>query len=247
MQLATFLPTAHVPLPTDMNIAIIVAAGTGSRFAASQPKQFVEILDKPLIIHTLERFEACPLVDEIILVLSLDGCREFANLNGHSAIKKLRSVATGGLTRAASVRNGFNKVDSTKANVVAVHDGARPLVTVDEINRTIEKAAESGAACLVAEMIDTIKEVDGGKIVRTVDRKKFRRALTPQAFRYDILKAAFDAAELTEEITDECYLVEKMGVKISVVDGSSRNIKITRSEDLDLAKVFLEEMLDVRC
>ena len=241
MQLATFLPTAQVPLPTDMNIAIIVAAGTGSRFAASQPKQFVEILGKPLIIHTLERFEACPLVDEIILVLSLDGCREFANLNGHSAIKKLRYVATGGMTRAASVRNGFNKIGAATANIVAVHDGARPLVTVDEINRTIEKAAESGAACLVAEMIDTIKEVDGGKIVRTVDRKKFRRALTPQAFRYDIIKAAFDAAELTDDVTDECFLIEKMGVEIAIVEGSPRNIKITRPEDLVLAEAYLKE------
>ena len=241
MQLATFLPTAQVPLPTDMNIAIIVAAGTGSRFAASQPKQFVEILGKPLIIHTLERFEACPLVDEIILVLSLDGCREFANLNGHSAIKKLRYVATGGMTRSASVRNGFNKIGAATANIVAVHDGARPLVTVDEINRTIEKAIKTGAACLVAEITDTIKEVDGGNVIRTVDRKKLRRALTPQAFRYNILKAAFDAAELTEEITDECYLVEKMGVKISVVDGSSRNIKITRPDDIVLAEAILSE------
>ena len=241
MQLATFLPTAPVPLPTDMNTAIIVAAGTGSRFAASQPKQFVEILGKPLIIHTLERFEACPLVDEIILVLSIDGCSEFASLSGHADIKKLRSVATGGKTRAASVRNGLNKVDAENAEIIAVHDGARPLVTVDEITRTIEKAIETGAACLVADVTDTIKEVDGGNVIRTVDRKKLRRALTPQAFRYNILKAAFDAAELTEEITDECFLIEKMGVEIAIVEGSPRNIKITRPEDLVLAEAYLKE------
>lgn len=228
-----------------MNIAIIVAAGTGSRFAASQPKQFVEILGKPIIIHTLEQFEACPLVDEIILVLSLDGCREFANLNGHAAIKKLRVVATGGKTRAESVRNGLNKVDETTAKIVAVHDGARPLVTVDEITRTIEKAAETGAACLVAEVTDTIKEIDGENITCTVDRKKLRRALTPQAFRYDILRAAFDAAGLTDEVTDECFLVEKMGVEISVVEGSSRNIKITRPEDLALAEKLIEELSEI--
>ena len=239
MQLATFLPTASVPLPTDMNIAIIVAAGTGSRFAASQPKQFVTILDRPILIHTLERFEACPLVDEIVLVLSLDGCREFANLSGQAEIKKLKSVATGGLSRAASVRNGLNKIDAEKANIVVVHDGARPLVSIDEITRTIEKAIETGAACLVAEVTDTIKEIDGETIRRTVDRGKLRRALTPQAFRYDILKAAFDAADLTEDITDECYLVEKTGVDIAIVEGSSRNIKITRPEDLVLAEAYL--------
>ncbi len=230
-----------------MNIAIIVAAGTGLRFAASQPKQFVEILGKPLIIHTLERFEACPLVDEIILVLSLDGCSEFAKLNGHIEIKKLRSVATGGKTRAESVRNGLNKIDATKAKIVAVHDGARPLVTVDEITRTIEKAAETGAACLVADVSDTIKEIEGEKIKRTVDRRKLRRALTPQAFRYEILRKAFDDVDINEGITDECYLVEKMGVDITIVEGSSRNIKITQPEDLVLAEAYLkEEIISIR-
>src|SRR5436190_1618568 len=112
-----------------MNTAIIVAAGTGSRFSYSQPKQFVELLGKPVIIHTLERFESCPLVDEIILVLSVDGCREFANLSGHRAITKLRMVTTGGKTRAESVRNGLNKVNAETATIVAVHDGARPLVS----------------------------------------------------------------------------------------------------------------------
>ena len=222
-----------------MNTAIIVAAGTGSRFAASKPKQFVEILGKPIIIHTLERFEACPLVDEIVLVLSLDGCREFAKLGGHLAITKLRVVATGGKTRAESVQNGLNKVKAATANIVAVHDGVRPLVSVDEITRTIELATETGAACLVAEVTDTIKEIDGDKIVGTVDRKKLRRALTPQAFGYEILKQAFDLADLSEDITDECSLVEKIGIEIAIVEGNSRNIKITRVEDLDVAAAYL--------
>ncbi len=222
-----------------MNTAIIVAAGTGSRFAASKPKQFVEILGKPVIIHTLERFEACPAVDEIVLVLSVDGCREFANL-GHHGVTKLRSVSTGGKTRAESVRNGLNKVNAATANVVAVHDGARPLVTIDEITRTIEKAAETGAACLVAEVTDTIKEIDGEFISGTIDRTHLRRALTPQAFKYNILLRAFDGSDLNEAITDECYLVEKLGVKIAIVEGSSRNNKITRLEDLVVARSILE-------
>ncbi len=223
-----------------MNIAIIVAAGTGSRFAARQPKQFTGILGKPLIIHTLEKFEACPAVDEIVLVLSVDGCGEFAKLDGHHVIKKLRAVATGGKTRAESVRNGLAKIDASTSNIVAVHDGARPLVTVDEITRTIEKAVETGAACLVGELTDTIKEIDGDAIIGTIDRRKLRRALTPQAFRYDILSKAFENADLNENITDECYLVERLGIKIAAVEGSSRNIKITRPEDLTLAEMFLK-------
>ena len=223
-----------------MNIAIIVAAGSGTRFAADQPKQLTHVLGKPLIIHTLERFEACPAVDEIILVLSGTGRIEFEQIRAGFELKKLKTIVTGGDTRAGSVRNGLDAIDGAKANVIAVHDGARPLVSVAEITRTIEKADETGAACLVAELTDTIKEIDGGAITGTVDRKKLRRALTPQAFRYDTLKRAFENAELGENVTDECYLIEELGVEIAAVEGSSRNIKITRAEDLILAEVFLE-------
>ena len=224
-----------------MNIAIIVAAGTGSRFSPDQPKQFIHIHGKPLVIHTLERFEACPEVDEIVLVLSETGREQFQISNFGSEMSKFRSIVTGGATRAESVKNGIESIDAATANVVAVHDGARPLVTSDEITRTIKKANETGAACLVAEVIDTIKEISDAVIVGTVDRSKLRRALTPQAFRYDILKRAFDNADLSDNVTDECYLVEKLGVEIAVVEGSSRNIKITRPEDIRLAEVFLSE------
>jgi len=224
-----------------MNIAIIVAAGTGSRFSPDQPKQFTQILRKPLLIHTLERFEGCPDVDEIVLVLSETGREQFQISNFGSEMSKIRSIVTGGATRGESVKNGIESIDAATANVVAVHDGARPLVTSDEITRTIEKADETGAACLVAEVTDTIKEIREGIVTGTVDRSKLRRALTPQAFRYDILKRAFDNADLSDNVTDECYLVEKLGVEIAVVEGSSRNIKITRPEDIRLAEVFLSE------
>ena len=224
-----------------MNIAIIVAAGTGSRFSPDQAKQFIHIHGKPLVIHTLERFEACPEVDEIVLVLSETGREQFQISNFGSEMSKFRSIVTGGATRAESVKNGIESIDAATANVVAVHDGARPLVTSDEITRTIEKADETGAACLVAEVTDTIKEIREGIVTGTVDRSKLRRALTPQAFRYDILKRAFDNADLSDNVTDECYLVEKLGVEIAVVEGSSRNIKITRPEDIRLAEVFLSE------
>lgn len=225
-----------------MNTAIIVAAGSGQRFASFQPKQFVPILGKPLIIHTLDRFEACPLVDEIVLVLSDEGRESFEQIKGQFQISNLKSIITGGSTRAESVRNGLNAIDGSTANIVVVHDGARPLVSVDEITRTIKKAEETGAACLVAEVTDTIKEIDGEYISRTVERSKLRRALTPQAFRYDILQKAFEGVDLDESITDECYLVEKLGVKIAFVEGSARNIKITRAEDLVLAEAFLKSL-----
>lgn len=223
-----------------MNTAIIVAAGSGQRFAGPQPKQFVNILGKPLIIHTLERFESCPEIDEIVLVLSDEGRSHFEQIKGQIEISKLRSVVTGGKTRAESVHNGLDAIDASVAHVVAVHDGARPIVSVDEITRTVAAAIETGAACLVAEVTDTIKEIDDAYISRTIDRSKLRRALTPQAFRYDILLKAFEGADLSELITDECYLVEKLGVKIALVEGSARNIKITRPEDIILAEAFLK-------
>ena len=222
-----------------MNTAIIVAAGSGSRFSADQAKQFVSLLGKPLIIHTLEHFEACLTIDEIVLVLSEAGRIEFESFRSQFPLSKLKNVVTGGAIRAESVRNGLDSIDPAGANVVAVHDGARPLVSAEEISLTVEKASATGAACLVGEVTDTIKTLESGIIQRTVDRSRLRRALTPQAFRYEILRRAFDAAALGDGVTDECYLVEKLGVEISIVEGSSRNIKITRPEDLIFAEAIL--------
>lgn len=228
-----------------MNTAIIVAAGSGQRFAAKTPKQFIDLLGKPLILHTLERFDACAAIDSIILVLSDEGSREFENVIVGHQIAKLRRVVTGGSTRAASVKNGFDAIDPQRAEIVAVHDGARPLVSVDEISETVEKAGRTGAACLVADVTDTIKETEDGYILRTIDRRSLRRALTPQAFRYDILKRALNGLDPSDSITDECFLVEKLGVKIALVEGSSQNIKITRPEDLILAEAIIKSQSEM--
>lgn len=221
-----------------MNTAIIVAAGSGSRFGAELPKQFVEILGKPLIIHTLEKFEACSEVDEIVLVLSENFIGEFQISDLRSEIPKLKKVVAGGSTRAESVKNGLDSV-AAETRIVAVHDGARPLVSVLEITKTIEKAKEIGAACLVTAVTDTIKTIRGDEIVGTLDRDKLRRALTPQAFRVEVLRSAFDLGGIGEAATDECYLVEKLGHPIAFVEGSSQNIKITRPDDLVFAEAIL--------
>lgn len=221
-----------------MNVAIIVAAGSGSRIGSDKPKQFLEIHGKPVIIHTLERFEACDAVNEIVLVLPADQVVGFAETANQFSIKKLSKIVSGGSTRAESAYNGFKAVNDT-AQIVAVHDGARPLVTAIEISRTIMAAEKTGAACLVAPVTDTIKEVADERIIGTVDRSRLRRALTPQAFRIDILKEAFENADLSESITDECYLIEKLGLQITCIKGSPLNIKVTHPEDLILAELFL--------
>lgn len=226
-----------------MNTAIIVAAGSGKRFGSSTPKQFLEIHGKPVLIHTLERFEMCGAVDEIVLVLAADEIENFSEKVKQYRINKLKKIVAGGKSRVESVINGFITIDAKTAEIIAVHDGARPLISVEEISNTIKKATENGAACLVAEVTDTIKEVSGGKIVETIDRTKLRRALTPQCFRYEILKRAFDENEIGEIATDECFLVEKLGIEIVAVEGSSKNIKITHQEDLKIAEIFLSEMI----
>lgn len=214
--------------------AIIVAAGSGSRLGSHIPKQFLSIGGKPLIVHTLASFQAAPSVDSIILVLADDQIVGF----DAGKIPKLSRIVTGGSTRADSVLNGLNAVDAETA-IVAVHDGARPLVTTNEIEWVIAKAKETGAACLVAPVTDTIKSVRGGEITTTLDRSELRRALTPQAFKIELLKNAFAMCELDENVTDECYLVEKLGHPIAVIEGSLRNIKVTHPEDLVLAETLL--------
>ncbi len=226
-----------------MTVAIIVAAGSGNRFGSKTPKQFLELAGKPVIFHALQRFEDCPSVDNIILVLPQSETSGFFGQAAKYNLQKLKSVVAGGATRLESVWNGFRQIDPDAAQMVAVHDGARPLVTILEIERTIEKANETGAACLVAPVTDTIKEIaPDGSILRTIDRSTLRRALTPQCFSYEILRRAFSKIDvLSERATDESLLIEKLGQKVSIVEGNSRNIKITIPEDLILAEALIKQ------
>ncbi len=221
-----------------MNTAIIVAAGSGSRFGADRPKQFLELGGKPIIARTVTIFEALPIIDAIVVVASADFLAETEAVLAKERLTKLRAVVAGGETRSESVAAGLNAVPSGTA-IVAVHDGVRPLVSGDEIERTIRAAAEYGAACLTAQMTDTVKVVDGAYVVGTLDRRELRRALTPQAFRYEVLKEAYDNATLGEAVTDECFLVEESGTEVLSVAGSNRNIKITSPDDLIVAEALL--------
>jgi 2-C-methyl-D-erythritol 4-phosphate cytidylyltransferase len=221
-----------------MNSAVIVAGGTGKRFGGDVPKQFLEVCGRPLILHTVGAFDRCPEVGEIIVVLPADYVGIFGDELRDGGFGKLSAVVAGGATRAESVARGIAAV-SPDCRIVAIHDGARPLVSGDEIGRTIAKAAEVGAACLTAPVTDTIKIVRDGLIERTVDRTSLRRALTPQAFRIAIIRAALEASDLSETVTDECLLVERTGQPIAVVEGSARNIKITTPEDLEIAASWI--------
>jgi 2-C-methyl-D-erythritol 4-phosphate cytidylyltransferase len=131
-------------------------------------------------------------------------------------------------------------IRAATAEIVAVHDGVRPFVTVEEIDAVVAAAQTGGAAILVAPVTDTIKQIDDGRVVKTLDRSGLRRALTPQCFRYELLRDAYQAADVTDpSVTDESVLVEKLGVPVSFVEGSPRNIKVTTAEDLLIAEAIL--------
>ena len=225
-----------------MNVAIVVAAGKGTRVGGERPKQFLELRGVPVIIHTLRQFERSREISEVITVLPAEDTAGFESLAQPFELRKARRVVSGGATRAQSVRNGLRAISD--AEIVAVHDGVRPLVAPAEIDQVVLAARETGAAVLTAPLADTIKRVSDDRIVGTVPRAELRRALTPQCFRFDILKRAYENLDDLEsadvEITDESFLVERLGVDVIAVQGSARNIKITDETDLRLAEELLQ-------
>lgn len=225
-----------------MNVAVIVAAGTGTRFGGDIPKQFMRIGGVPILSRSISRFEECAAVDGIVVVVSPDRLSEAGSLVSGGAFSKVFAVVEGGASRAESVRNGFEAACQRPCDVVMVHDAARPFVTSADIEATASAALRDGAACLVAPVTDTIKEVDFGKVVRTIDRNTLRRAVTPQAFRPDILKQAMLSADLDASVTDESMLVERAGFNVTAVEGSPANIKITHPEDIILAEALLANL-----
>jgi len=226
-----------------MNVAIIAAAGQGTRMAGKRPKQFLELAGIPILFHTLKAFEECDLIHETIVVIPARESAGFLAVAGKQGLRKLAKVVAGGTTRAESVLKGLQAVREATAEVIAVHDGVRPFVTPDEIARTVAAAADKGAAILVSKPVDTVKEVRDGNVVRTLRRDELRNALTPQCFHYKLLRRAYDGVDINDpELTDESSLVERLGVQIVVVEGSARNIKITREEDLVIGEQLFREL-----
>jgi 2-C-methyl-D-erythritol 4-phosphate cytidylyltransferase len=223
-----------------MNVAIIVAAGRGERAGAGRSKQFRELAGAPVLVHTLRRFDECETIDETIAVVPAEEIERFEATARSHGLRKLARVVAGGATRTESVSRGLEAA-AAAARVVAIHDGVRPLVRPSEIDSVVRAAEESGAAILVAPVVDTIKEVSGGKIVRTFARGLLRRALTPQCFRRDLLVSACERALADgDDATDDSALVERLGVSVIAVEGDPRNIKLTRAEDFALAEILLQ-------
>ena len=227
---------------SKLNIAVIPAAGIGSRMHADRAKQMLELAGVPLIVHTLRRFEECAAIHQVILVLQPNLTSDVLALISKHNLKKIARVVGGGAERQDSVYRGLQVISGESAGVVAVHDAVRPFVRPEEITRVVERADATGAALLALPAIDTIKQVNRGRVQRTLDRKRIYHAQTPQAFRYEVIRGAYDRA-YTEgyAATDDSQLVELAGHRVSVVEGSPLNIKITRPLDLRIAEAINEE------
>jgi 2-C-methyl-D-erythritol 4-phosphate cytidylyltransferase len=239
-------------------VVIIPAAGLGTRMApmpgskgkqkkAPPSKQFTELGGTPILIHTLRKFAAVDAVSEIWIALrenEIEGFRARLESQAKDVLKKRVELVAGGEHRQQSVQNALNAVAASTDDIVLVHDAVRPFVTVEIIQEVIEAAKKYGAAIAGLPAVDTVKQVErtaeGALIKATIPRAGIVMAQTPQGFRYDVIKKAFDEAAADGFLgTDEASLVERSGHDVVVVMGSPRNIKITAPADMELAEFYL--------
>ncbi len=229
--------------------AIIPAAGLGTRMGRSTAetsgvsrKQFMLLDGAPILLHTLRKFLACPLVTEIVVALRQEDISWFSDLLEREGPTKPVRLVVGGNSRQESVQNALEAV-AADTDLVAVHDAVRPFIDPATLEKVIQEAAQSGAAIVGIVPVDTVKQVRGNKVHGTLPRERLILAQTPQVFRYALLKEAFERARQDGFVgTDESSLVERLErVEVSVVAGSDRNIKITKPSDMELARLFLSE------
>jgi len=191
---------------------------------------------RPLLSYALRAFESCARIDSIVLVAAPDAADRAEALVRDERIAKVCAIVPGGARRQDSVRAGLAALGACEW--VVVHDGARPLVTPELIERGLEAARETGASCCALPASDTVKESDeNGIALRTLDRSRIWLAQTPQVFRYDLLVDAHRRCE--GDATDDASMVETLGVKVRLYEGSRRNLKVTTPEDLELARTLL--------
>jgi 2-C-methyl-D-erythritol 4-phosphate cytidylyltransferase len=218
--------------------AIVLAGGRSSRMGGAQNKQFLQLLGKPIVWYALTAFEQCPVVDAIVMVRRPEYAAEADQVARE--FKKVSAFAEGGQERQNSVWNGLAKCDP-RTEIVAVHDGARPMVTPTLIEATIQSARASGTGIAATKVVDTIKEATPERIVeRTVDRTKLWAVQTPQTVRYELLKRAY--RQVLDDgviVTDEAAALERLGERVHLVETPFLNIKITTPVDLQTAEALL--------
>lgn len=221
---------------------IIAAAGNSTRYGTGKSKQFLILDNTPVLIKSIQAFEAIDDVKEIIVTARKQDFDIIEDFIAQYGVRKVKHIVEGGATRQDSIYAAVENVDE-KADLVAVHDGARPLIKRKVIESVIQKADEVDAAACAVPVKDTIKIIDSsGKIVTTPERDSLRAVQTPQIFRFSLYKEAIEKAVSDgKQYTDDCQLVESMGYPVYLVDGDYENIKITTPDDLLVAEKFLSE------
>ena len=218
--------------------AVIVAAGSASRMGGID-KVMAPLKGEPVIVRTVRAFQECDAIREIVIVTREDLIVPMMDLC--HGFDKVTAVVAGGQSRQQSVEQGFSAL-SKKVKLVAVQDGARPLITWQVIDRVVRAANSYGAAVPAVAVKDTVKVVGGGLVKQTPDRSSLRAIQTPQVFDFDLLRGALKkAAEDGAEITDDASAVERLGMSVKVVEGDERNLKVTTPMDLKIAELLLEE------
>lgn len=224
--------------------AIIAAAGIGARMGNTdgKTKQMMELCGKPMIVHTLLAFEECELVDEIVVVAKRDEIPIYREYKRNYGITKITKITEGGERRQDSVLLGFEEI-SDRSEFVAIHDGARCLITPDMIEKVLRAAYQSGAATAATPVVDTIKRgTMNNYIAETYKRSELWAAQTPQIFKTELYRAAaYIAKEEDFEATDDNSLAERLGFDVKLVDCGRENLKITTPLDLKLASLILDE------
>ena len=239
MDITKLTKPARKLLPLKTCGAVIVAAGTASRMGGID-KVMAPLGGAPMIAKTVGTFQNCDAVSEIVIVTREDLIVPITNLR--KDMTKVTAVVAGGKSRQESVNLGLNAL-SGKIKLAAIHDGARPLITWQVIDRAIRAANTYGAAAPAIPVKDTIKVVEGRVVKSTPDRATLFAVQTPQVFDFDLLRGALKKAELEgAQVTDDCSAVERMGVAVKIVEGDERNIKVTTPMDLKIAEMLLEEM-----
>ena len=223
-----------------MTTAIIVAAGRGQRMGAKLDKAFLSLGSRPVVAYSLMAFEQCVDIQEIVLVVRREQVAAAKGMTRMFGISKMRQIVAGGQRRQDSVNNGL-AVLAPETRIVAIHDAARPLVTPDLISETIRSARKNGSGVAAARLVDTIKYVERGLTVQhTVDRSKLWAVQTPQTFKIDLLRRAYEGlVESNETVTDDAAAVERLGEPVRLVENEKPNLKITIAEDLRVAAAIL--------
>ncbi|MDE7171905.1 MAG: 2-C-methyl-D-erythritol 4-phosphate cytidylyltransferase [Oscillospiraceae bacterium] len=219
--------------------AVVVAAGASTRMGFD--KVLAEVGGVPVIVRCLEVFQQAPGITEVVVVTREDLVPDVARLCQEFGLSKVTKVIRGGENRTQSARMGTLECDR-KAKLIAIHDGARPFVTVRVIEDAIAQAAVNGAAAPAVPVKDTVKEANGGIVERTLKRENLYAIQTPQVFDGDLIRAALQKAlDDGAQLTDDCAAVERMGMKVVLTAGDERNIKLTTPTDLLIGEALVEE------